>query len=61
MRKGKKNGEEIAAVRENTVSGGEDLYRFESITKISEVFGSGQHLGAHGQLIPNDRGGFQFS
>lgn len=36
LRKGKKIGQEIAAVREITVAEDEDLYRFESTTKITE-------------------------
>lgn len=36
LRKGKKIGEEVAAVREIMVSGDEDIYRFESTTKITD-------------------------
>lgn len=52
LRKGKKIGEEIAAVREIMVSGDEDVYRFESTTRISE----GTGLDSTSELMVNPNG-----
>lgn len=52
FRKGKKVGQEIAAVREITVADDEDLYRFESTTKSNE----GAALDTTSELMVNPNG-----
>jgi hypothetical protein len=52
LRKGKKIGEEVAAVREIMVSGDEEVYRFESITKITDGLG----LDSTSELLVNPNG-----
>ncbi|MBT9583709.1 hypothetical protein IV102_10175 [bacterium] len=52
LRKGKKIGEEVAAVREIMVSGDEDIYRFESTTKITD----GAGLDSTAELMVNPNG-----
>lgn len=52
LRKGKKIGEEVAAVRDITVADDEDIYRFESTTKINE----GTALDSTSELMVNPNG-----